>query len=128
MSGWWCTTRVCLTLHTALVRDCLLTPCTVYNVAKFLDEHPGGEEVILDVGGMDASDAFEDVGHSDEAREQLESLLIGTLKQDPNAPPKTTKKSATSATTATTGASGANFGLLLVVVALIAAAVYKFAI
>lgn len=41
----------------------------------------GGEEVLLDVGGLDATEAFEDVGHSDEAREILDGLLIGTLKR-----------------------------------------------
>jgi hypothetical protein len=41
----------------------------------------GGEEVLLDVGGQDATEAFEDVGHSDEAREILEGLLIGKLKR-----------------------------------------------
>jgi cytochrome b involved in lipid metabolism len=41
----------------------------------------GGEEVLLDVGGQDATEAFEDVGHSDEAREILDGLLIGTLKR-----------------------------------------------
>lgn len=43
--------------------------------------HRGGEEVLLDVGGQDATEAFEDVGHSDEAREILEGLLVGTLKR-----------------------------------------------
>lgn len=47
----------------------------------FVDEHPGGEEVLLDVGGQDSTEAFEDVGHSDEAREILEGLLVGTLKR-----------------------------------------------
>jgi len=41
----------------------------------------GGEEVLLDVGGQDATEAFEDVGHSDEAREILDGLLIGDLKR-----------------------------------------------
>ena len=41
----------------------------------------GGEEVLLDVGGQDATEAFEDVGHSDEAREILEGLLVGSLKR-----------------------------------------------
>jgi len=41
----------------------------------------GGEEVLLDVGGQDATEAFEDVGHSDEARETLEQLKVGTLKR-----------------------------------------------
>lgn len=35
----------------------------------------------MDVGGQDATEAFEDVGHSDEAREILEGLLVGTLKR-----------------------------------------------
>lgn len=43
--------------------------------------HRGGEEVLLDVGGQDATEAFEDVGHSDEAREILDGLLVGTLKR-----------------------------------------------
>jgi cytochrome b involved in lipid metabolism len=41
----------------------------------------GGEEVLLDVGGQDATEAFEDVGHSDEAREILEGLAVGKLKR-----------------------------------------------
>ena len=33
------------------------------------------------MAGQDATEAFEDVGHSDEARETLEQLLVGTLKR-----------------------------------------------
>ncbi|KAJ5051874.1 uncharacterized protein L3040_001637 [Drepanopeziza brunnea f. sp. 'multigermtubi'] len=63
----------------------------VYDTTPFIDEHPGGEEVLLDVGGQDATEAFEDVGHSDEAREVLEGLLVGDLKRMPGDPvPKTT--------------------------------------
>jgi cytochrome b involved in lipid metabolism len=36
---------------------------------------------MLDVGGQDATEAFEDVGHSDEAREILEGMLVGNLKR-----------------------------------------------
>lgn len=36
---------------------------------------------MLDVGGQDATEAFEDVGHSDEAREILDGLLVGNLKR-----------------------------------------------
>lgn len=46
----------------------------------------GGEEVLLDVGGQDATEAFEDVGHSDEAREILDGLLVGTLKRQVDLP------------------------------------------
>lgn len=37
--------------------------------------------MLLDVGGQDATEAFEDVGHSDEAREILDGLLVGDLKR-----------------------------------------------
>lgn len=41
----------------------------------------GGEEVLLDVAGQDATEAFEDVGHSDEARELLGPMTVGSLKR-----------------------------------------------
>jgi len=58
----------------------------VYDTSGFVDEHPGGEEVLLDVAGQDATEAFEDVGHSDEARQVLEELLVGTIKRKPGDP------------------------------------------
>ncbi|GAB1602589.1 cytochrome b5-like [Argonauta hians] len=54
----------------------------VYDVTKFMDEHPGGEEVLLDLGGMDATDPFEDVSHSSDAREMMEKYYIGDLHDD----------------------------------------------
>ncbi|KAF8214095.1 cytochrome b5-like heme/steroid binding domain-containing protein [Mycena galopus ATCC 62051] len=54
----------------------------VYDVTKFLDEHPGGDEVILAETGQDATEAFEDVGHSDEARELLPGMLVGNFEQN----------------------------------------------
>jgi len=49
----------------------------VYDVTKFIDEHPGGDEVIISEAGVDATEAFEDVGHSDEARELLVDMFVG---------------------------------------------------
>lgn len=51
----------------------------VYDVTKFLEEHPGGEEVLREHGGGDATESFEDVGHSTDAREMSASMLIGEL-------------------------------------------------
>ena len=45
------------------------------------DANSGGEEVLLDVAGQDATEAFEDVGHSDEARESLKPMLVGSLQR-----------------------------------------------
>ena len=51
------------------------------SVWRSADCDSGGEEVLLDVGGQDATEPFEDVGHSDEAREILDGLLVGKLKR-----------------------------------------------
>ncbi|CAF4176609.1 unnamed protein product [Rotaria socialis] len=54
----------------------------VYDVTKFIDEHPGGEEVLKEQQGRDASSAFEDVGHSSDAREQMKQFEIAELHSD----------------------------------------------
>ncbi|KAI1343134.1 cytochrome b5 [Xylariaceae sp. FL0016] len=88
----------------------------VYDSTKFVDEHPGGEEVLLDVGGQDATEAFEDVGHSDEARETLEQLLVGTLKRQPGDPaPKANNSSmAPAANTSSAGMGTALYAVVFV--------------
>lgn len=52
----------------------------VYDVSPYIDEHPGGEEVVVDVAGTDATEAFEDIGHSDDAHEILKGLLVGKVE------------------------------------------------
>ncbi|KAK0672977.1 cytochrome b5-like heme/steroid binding domain-containing protein [Cercophora samala] len=87
----------------------------IYDITKFVDEHPGGEEVLLDVAGQDSTEAFEDVGHSDEAREALEPLLVGTLKRNPGDPkPKTPLPGAVSPA-ANNSSAGLGVGLYAVV-------------
>ncbi|KAI3377906.1 hypothetical protein L3Q82_009035 [Scortum barcoo] len=54
----------------------------IYDITSFLEEHPGGEEVLLEQGGADATESFEDVGHSTDAREMLEQYYIGELHMD----------------------------------------------
>ncbi|XP_019360903.1 PREDICTED: cytochrome b5 [Gavialis gangeticus] len=51
----------------------------VYDVSRFLAEHPGGEEVLLEQAGRDATESFEDVGHSIDAREMLKQYYIGEV-------------------------------------------------
>ncbi|KAI1814876.1 cytochrome b5 [Poronia punctata] len=90
----------------------------VYDTTKFVDEHPGGEEVLLDVGGQDASEAFEDVGHSDEARETLDKLYVGDLKRKPGDP---VPKATASAVSVPADTSGAGLGTALYAVVFIGA-------
>mmetsp|Transcript_55637 Transcript_55637/g.62140 ORF Transcript_55637/g.62140 Transcript_55637/m.62140 type:complete len:138 (-) Transcript_55637:201-614(-) len=54
--------------------------CKVYDVTKYIDDHPGGAEVMLDVSGQNADEFFEDIGHSGDARRELKKYLIGTYK------------------------------------------------
>ncbi|XP_068199993.1 cytochrome b5 isoform X2 [Antennarius striatus] len=54
----------------------------VYDVSSFLEEHPGGEEVLREQAGGDATESFEDVGHSSDAREMAGGMLIGELHPD----------------------------------------------
>lgn len=42
-------------------------------------QHPGGEEVLLEQAGKDATENFEDVGHSTDARELMKKYKIGEL-------------------------------------------------
>lgn len=54
----------------------------VFDVTKFLEEHPGGEEVLLEQGGKHATEAFEDIGHSTDARSLMEQYQIGVLCEE----------------------------------------------
>lgn len=49
-------------------------------MTKFLDEHPGGEEVLLEVAGKDATKEFDATGHSDGAKNMLSKFQVGVLQ------------------------------------------------
>nr|XP_048322594.1 cytochrome b5-like [Ziziphus jujuba var. spinosa] len=52
----------------------------VLDVTKFLEEHPGGEEVLLESAGKDATKDFEDIGHSKAAKHLLLKYQVGVLQ------------------------------------------------
>jgi len=79
--------------------------------------------VLLDVAGQDATEAFEDVGHSDEAREILQGLLIGDIKRQPGDPvPKTIPLSGTAAA-ATTSEDKTSPGIALYAILILGGAI-----
>ncbi|KAK4273855.1 hypothetical protein QN277_017169 [Acacia crassicarpa] len=62
------------------LKDCwLIIAGKVYDVTPFMEDHPGGDDVLLSSTGKDASDDFEDTGHSDTAREMMVKYLIGEI-------------------------------------------------
>eukprot|EP00816_Leptocylindrus_hargravesii_P006799 CAMPEP_0196811416 /NCGR_PEP_ID=MMETSP1362-20130617/17325_1 /TAXON_ID=163516 /ORGANISM="Leptocylindrus danicus, Strain CCMP1856" /LENGTH=124 /DNA_ID=CAMNT_0042186707 /DNA_START=123 /DNA_END=497 /DNA_ORIENTATION=+ len=88
----------------------------VYDVSSYLDDHPGGAEVLLDVGGGDADMFFEDIGHSNDAREELKKHLIGVLKLSPEELAAKAKEAEEAAKAAAAG--GGSMGMIMIVVIL----------
>ncbi|KAF5816826.1 putative cytochrome b5-like heme/steroid binding domain, cytochrome b5, heme-binding protein [Helianthus annuus] len=79
--------------------DCwLIISGKVYDITPFLDDHPGGDEVLLLATKKDATEDFEDVGHSQNARNMLADYYVGDI--DINSMPQKGKQPPT-------GASGA---------------------
>ncbi|KAJ3701681.1 hypothetical protein LUZ61_005386 [Rhynchospora tenuis] len=61
-------------------KDCwLVIGGKVYDVTKFLEDHPGGDDVLISSTGKDATDDFEDVGHSTTARSMMDEYYIGDI-------------------------------------------------
>ncbi|MCJ1469977.1 fatty acid alpha-hydroxylase [Pseudocyphellaria aurata] len=67
--------------------SCYVTVGTnVYDVTNFLDDHPGGGELILGYGGKDVADIMDNQishAHSDSAKEMLDEMLVGFVATEP---------------------------------------------
>lgn len=94
----------------------------VYDVTTFVEEHPGGDEIVLDLAGQDGTEAFNDIGHSDDAVEMLKDLLVGSL--DPASQAVSSEKVASVAQNATTGGEGSGKLALACAVVFFAVAYY----
>ena len=97
----------------------------VYDVTKFLEEHPGGEEVLLEQSGRDATEPFEDVGHSQDARELMKDYIVGVLHED-DKKGKTIKENTTINSPSSDQGSAWTGWLIPLGVALAAALLYRY--
>ncbi|XP_063045078.1 cytochrome b5 [Engraulis encrasicolus] len=95
----------------------------VYDITSFLEEHPGGEEVLLEQAGADASESFEDVGHSTDAREMLEQYYVGELHMNDR---KKEAKKEVYITTSGDGGSSWTTWLIPAVAAAVVGVMYRF--
>lgn len=75
----------------------------VVDVTSYLESHPGGKDILLEISGADASEHFIQAGHSDEARQILQGLAIGMVSGYGN--PSSSEKEAGSETEAKRNAS-----------------------
>jgi cytochrome b involved in lipid metabolism len=60
--------------------DCwLVIDGNVYDLTSFMKLHPGGDQVILDVAGKEASKEFMDASHGMKARKMMTKYMVGHL-------------------------------------------------
>ncbi|KAH7242908.1 hypothetical protein B0J15DRAFT_565833, partial [Fusarium solani] len=108
----------------------------VYNVTEYVRDHPGGVDALIDVAGTDATAAYQDVGHSEDADEILEGYCIGqsaegdrfkpqkSIKLVQQAPPPPARKSSSSATPYSLGLLKVALGSVVLGVSVYGASVY----
>ncbi|KAJ4130212.1 hypothetical protein NW768_007195 [Fusarium equiseti] len=68
----------------------------VYDVTKYMEDHPGGADVLIESAGKDSTIDFDSAGHSEDAFEIMEEYRIGEYSGAPvrNAPKAVTLKKA----------------------------------
>ncbi|KAF4434173.1 putative NADH cytb-reductase [Fusarium austroafricanum] len=52
----------------------------VYDATKYMADHPGGADVLKEAAGTDASQDFDNAGHSEDAFEIMEDLCVGKIQ------------------------------------------------
>eukprot|EP00490_Sorites_sp_Unknown_P030271 CAMPEP_0114662112 /NCGR_PEP_ID=MMETSP0191-20121206/24097_1 /TAXON_ID=126664 /ORGANISM="Sorites sp." /LENGTH=136 /DNA_ID=CAMNT_0001897159 /DNA_START=62 /DNA_END=472 /DNA_ORIENTATION=+ len=93
---------------------------------EFLNDHPGGPDVVTALAGKDGTQDFEDISHSDSAREWASKLIIGYMEGAEEEEELKTKMIPKHSETARAGASGLGAFLPAVIVLALAAAAYFF--
>merc|ERR1712178_662537 len=63
----------------------------VLDVTKFLKEHPGGEQTILDWAGKDGTVGFDEVGHSQDAWDMIDDYVVGMVDESEQTQSKSKK-------------------------------------
>jgi cytochrome b involved in lipid metabolism len=91
----------------------------VYNATDFLDEHPGGPELIMQHAGKDATQDFSSI-HSSSAFKLIEKLRIGSLPEGEG------KRIATKKDGGSDGGGGSALGYLIPILVLAFAVWWQF--
>ncbi|XP_075982301.1 cytochrome b5-like [Anticarsia gemmatalis] len=55
---------------------------SIYDLTKYMHEHPGGDDVLMDEAGKDATRAFDDVGHSSDAKHVMTKHKVGEIVEE----------------------------------------------
>mmetsp|Transcript_41569 Transcript_41569/g.126013 ORF Transcript_41569/g.126013 Transcript_41569/m.126013 type:complete len:83 (-) Transcript_41569:386-634(-) len=78
---------------------------------------------MLDVSGKDADEFFEDIGHSNDAREELKKYQIGVLKLSEEE--KAKRKAAAEEAAAKAAGGSTNMIMIIILIVAIALGYYK---
>merc|ERR1712224_648806 len=89
----------------------------------FMNEHPGGPDVVTTLAGKDATQDFEDIAHSENARTWGSKFIIGCRE---GAPEECMTMKALPEMAAISSSGGGNVGMLMAIVVVILAAVFFF--
>lgn len=52
-------------------------------MTTYLAEHPGGDDILIKNGGLDATDQFNKVEHTDYAKSLRDARLVGEIESAP---------------------------------------------
>ncbi|KAF5811470.1 putative cytochrome b5-like heme/steroid binding domain, cytochrome b5, heme-binding protein [Helianthus annuus] len=104
----------------------------VYDVTPFLDDHPGGDEILILATEKDATEDFEDVGHSQNAIDMMKDYYVGEVDSNTMPRKNTYNKPPSSTTSAAAQASGSSSTNILtfvlpILILVLAYALYYFA-
>lgn len=109
--------------------DCwLVLHGLVVESKDFLEDHPGGPDVITCLAGKDATQDFEDISHSDSARDWSSKYIIGYLDtlEGEEAEQAKTKLIPKNAELSSQGGGGGGVASLLPAIAVLIVAVVAF--
>ena len=63
-------------------RQWIMVDNKILDITDYKYSHPGGDEILLEHAGADATDSFNSVGHSADARKDLDDFIVGELHPD----------------------------------------------
>lgn len=67
-------------LHKSPSDNWMIIHGEVFDVTQYLEDHPGGAELLVEAAGTDATKAFDNAGHSEDALEIMREFRVGVLK------------------------------------------------
>jgi cytochrome b involved in lipid metabolism len=54
----------------------------VYDVTEWINFHPGGRDILISMAGKDATEHFNEIGHSEYARGKMSACLLGKVSDN----------------------------------------------